>query len=51
MDFTFYVKLIGIGGQISCEGFNTIEEARDYVASDIVPILAGGDNVVIEEYY
>jgi len=46
--FDFYVKLIGPGGLLSCEGFESIDEVRYYVATELVPRLEDGDQIIIE---
>ena len=47
--FPIYVKLIGAGGLLSCEGFVDITEARTYIRSELIPILSPGDTITVEE--
>jgi len=48
MDFEIYVTLTGIGGPLSCEGFDSIEEAKRYIANDLLPWLDTGDTILIQ---
>jgi len=48
-EMKFYVTLSNFGGVLGCDGFDTIEEAREYVRKELLPILEAGDRITIEE--
>lgn len=46
--YKIYVKLIGTGGQLACEGFDSMYIARIWIKNELVPTLEVGDRIVIE---
>jgi len=49
-EMKFYVTLsTSVGGVLGTEGFDTIEEAREHVRKDLLPILEAGDIITVQE--
>lgn len=49
MDFEFYVFLFnGVGCELSCEGFNDMEDVKAYIKDELIVDLYAGDSIKIK---
>lgn len=46
-DFPIYVKHMTFGGELSSKGFEGIMDAKDYIATELLPLICRGDSIVI----
>jgi len=47
--FKYYVKWFGKGGLLSCDGFNSLSDAKKYISDTVMPLFEPGDAIELDE--